>query len=435
MHLRSIAVALVCALPLFAAAAPADDVKSLLDQGKSAEAYALGKRYPEELGNPAFDFYYGVAAIDSGHAGEGVLALERYVANFPENSAARLELARGYFVLGDDARAREEFENVLNSNPPPNVQANIQRFRDAIRARESQYRTTAGFYAEAGVGYDTNASYGPASSNILLPNGSVLPLATGTKTGDSFGYFGVGGQVTHPVAPGVALFAAGNADSKNNATKTIYDIQNVNLAGGISFLREKNLYRLTALYGETIVQNDWLRKLSGGTAEVQHQLDELNILTAGVTLADIRYSTNNNNQNRNVDLTALSVGWRRAFVGDWQPLLTLAANYGSEHDVSGFPEFGRKLWGGRAGVAITPAPRWSLSGAALYQQSRYDGVDTVGGIPRRDKYYGAEAIASYGLDRNWSVRAEYTYAKNTGNIALYEYDRHVVMLKLRYEYK
>src|SRR3954462_12600836 len=144
------ALALTAALPLGLQAAPADEVKALLDQNKAAEAYALGKRNPDQLGNPDFDFYYGVAAVDAGHAGEGVLALERYVANFPDNQAARLELARAYFVLGDNTRAREEFDVVQKNNPPPNVQANIQRFMDAIRARESAYQTTGGFYAEMG---------------------------------------------------------------------------------------------------------------------------------------------------------------------------------------------------------------------------------------------------------------------------------------------
>lgn len=60
-----------------ALAAPADDVKALIEKGNSAAAYVLGKQNPQELGNPVFDFYFGVAAVDSGHAGEGVLALER----------------------------------------------------------------------------------------------------------------------------------------------------------------------------------------------------------------------------------------------------------------------------------------------------------------------------------------------------------------------
>src|SRR3990172_1342356 len=118
---RALIALLLAAAPYSLLAAPADEIKALLDQGNSAEAYALAKKYPNELGSPGFDLYFGIAAIDTGHAGEGVLALERYIANFPANQSARLELARGYFVLGDDARAREEFDAVRKTNPPADV--------------------------------------------------------------------------------------------------------------------------------------------------------------------------------------------------------------------------------------------------------------------------------------------------------------------------
>jgi hypothetical protein len=66
---------LALSAPLASWGAPADDVKALLGKGDAKAAYALAKKHPSELGKPAFDFYFGVAAIDSGHAGEGVLAL------------------------------------------------------------------------------------------------------------------------------------------------------------------------------------------------------------------------------------------------------------------------------------------------------------------------------------------------------------------------
>ena len=106
-------------LPVPLHAAPADDIQALLAKGDAKAAYALAKKHPDQLGRPGFDFYFGIAAIDSGHAGEGVLALERYVITFPNNLEARLELARGYFVLGENQRAREEFSGVLKANPPP----------------------------------------------------------------------------------------------------------------------------------------------------------------------------------------------------------------------------------------------------------------------------------------------------------------------------
>ena len=132
----------LCA-PAWVIAAPADEVKALLEAGKASEAYLLAKKYPDALGDPGFDFYFGIASIDAGNAGEGVLALERYILTFPDNVAARLQLARGYFALGEDARAREEFEALQKLGPPADVSATIDRFLDAIRLRETRYTPIA----------------------------------------------------------------------------------------------------------------------------------------------------------------------------------------------------------------------------------------------------------------------------------------------------
>ena len=422
---------LVLALPAFAA--PVDEVKALIDQGKAAEAYAVAKKYPDELGNPAFDFYYGVAAIDAGHAGEGVLALERYVANFPDNQQARLELARGYYVLGDDARAREEFEGVQKTNPPPGVQANIQRFIDAIHARESQYKTTSGFFAEVGVGHDTNVNGGLNSPNITLPVFGPVTLTTGVKLRDNFLAMAAGGTITHPVAPGVALFGTASADAKANNSQTAFDQGTINVAGGVSVIQDKNLWRATGSYSELSVGHDWYRKATGISGEVNHQLDELQTVSGFVQYAKLDYQPPNDV--RNADLWALGAGYRRAFIGNWQPLLTLSASYGEERDQKNRPDLGRKFYGGRIGLAATPAPRWSASAGLSYQDSRYDGPDILLGQVRKDKYYGVDALVAYALDRNWSLRGEYNYNNNKSNLALYEFERHLFMFKVRYEFK
>src|SRR5581483_1999341 len=427
------ALAFAAALPLAVQAATADDVKALVEQGKAADAYALGRQHPEELGNPAFDFYYGVAAVDAGHAGEGVLALERYVANFPDNQAARLELARAYFVLGDAVRAREEFDNVQKSNPPSSVQANIQRLMDAIRARESQYKTTAGFYAELGVGHDTNVNGGVSSPNVTLPIFGPVTLTTGTKIADNFFYAGAGGNVTMPVAPGVALFGAASADGKYNNQQPSFDQENVNVAGGATYIQDKNLWRLTGSYGELGVGHDWYRKAMGVTGEVNHQIDELQMVNGFVQYAKLDYQPPNDV--RNADLWAVGVGYRKAFIGSWQPLLSIAPSIGEEHNVKARPDQGRNFWGGRVALAVTPAPKWSASVGASYQESRYSGPDVLLLQTRKDRYYGLDGAVAYAIDRNWSVRGEYTHSDNKSNLALYEFKRDLYMIKLRYEFK
>lgn len=431
-HLLALA-AIAAAIPLAAQAAPADDVKALLDQGRAAEAYALAKKHTDQLGSPVFDFYFGVAAIDSGHAGEGVLALERYLANFPDNQAARLELARGYFVLGDDARAREEFDAVLKTKPPAAVEANVQRFMDAIRARESRYQTTAGFYAEAGVGHDTNVNGGVGSPTITLPGFGTVTLLTGVKTGDNFTALALGGNISHPVAPGVAIFGNANADAKLNSHDTAFDQKNIGAAGGLSYITGKNLFRATASYSELHVENDRFRTVAGLTGELNHQLDELQMLSGFVQYAKLEHP--GLNEVRDAKLWALGPGYRRAFIGTWQPLLSLSANYGKEHNEKNRPDLGREFYGARAAIALTPAPKWSVSAGATYQESKYDGPDFLLGVVRKDKYFGLDANVGYAFTRNWSLRGEYQYNDNKSNLALYEYDRHLVAVKLRYEFK
>jgi predicted porin len=116
-------------------------------------------------------------------------------------------------------------------------------------------------------------------------------------------------------------------------------------------------------------------------------------------------------------------------------LFTLSANYGEERNVMSRPDLGRKFYGGRVAVALTPAPKWALAAGLSYQEGKFDAADVLLGVVRKDKYVGLDAILSYALTRTWSVRGEYQYTKNDSNLALYEFDRHLVAVKLRYEFK
>jgi len=435
-ELRFVVYGLAFAFTQAVIAAPADDIKALADKGDAKGAYELGKKYPEELGNPAFDFSFGVAAIDSGHAGEGVLALERYVVNFPENFNARLELARGYFVMGDDQRAREEFNEVLKAKPPAAVVANIERFLDALRAREGTYRTTTGLFIEAGIGYDTNANGGVGNSNINLPVfGNVAVGQAGVKTDTVFNWLAAGANISHPVSPGLAVFAGGQVDFKFNTAGEAaqFDQNNLAVNGGVSYFKDKNFYRLTASHAEVAVDYTRFRDVNSLSGEWLHQLDELQTISPFLQLAEFHYT--GNNKPRDAEFYAAGMGYRRAFIGRWQPLLTVSGNYGNEHNTEGRPDLGREIYGGRVALAVTPAPKWAVSVGATYQNSRYDGPDALLGTTRKDDYYAADVVASYAYTRNLSLRAELLVSKNDSNLELYAYRRDILSFKARYDFR
>ena len=105
-------LALVAAL-VFAATTHAEEIFDLerlqqyFSQPDKRQAYEYASAYREVYeGDPYFDYYYGVAAIDSGKVSEGVFALERVLIAFPDDPVATLELARGYYILEEYSRAR-----------------------------------------------------------------------------------------------------------------------------------------------------------------------------------------------------------------------------------------------------------------------------------------------------------------------------------------
>lgn len=425
---------------LLAAAAPSvnaassEELRALISKGEAAAAYALGKKHPEQLGRPAFDFFFGIAAIDSGHAGEGVLALERYVSHFPGSQQARLELARGYFVLGENQRAREEFSGVLKTNPPAEVVANAERYLDAIRARESTYRTTAGAFIEIGFGYDTNINSGVSNSNINLPIfGPVSVNDAGVRIDRRFLQATAGANLSVPLAPGIALLGSVSGDIKSHEANREFDQTNTGVSGGLRIIDEKNVYHLTAGYSSLGVDYRNFREIAALGAEISRQLDELQSISASVQYATLTHA--GGNTVRDSVLKGGGLGYRLALIGAWRPALTFNGNYSMEDNKRGRDDLARDIYALRSGIALSPAPRWALSTGIGVQFSHYDAADALLQSTRRDHYYGIDFGASYAVQRNLSVRGEVTASKNHSNVELYKFRRDVAAIKIRYETK
>lgn len=415
------------------AAAPSDEVRQLVEQGKSDQAYNLGARHPELSGTPQFDYYFGVAAIDSGHAGQGVLALERVLARRPGDASARMQFARGYLALGDDVRARQEFERALESGPPADMAVVIQSYLDLIRLRQSRERNTARLYLEAGAGVDTNVNADVPGGGIWLPVIGNVGLAPGAaRRRDDFGELATGGELSHPLAPGVALFGGFALDSKNNESARDLSLFRSGLAGGASLTRGSDQLRLALSQSTLWVGGARLRTLSGLDGEWSRTLDDL---------SGVRYSAQWANEDytgldaaRKAQYTALGFEYRQLIISDWRPVLVLGASVGDEHNTENRPDLGRGLYGLRLGFELTPQLRWGLSAGLSYVESRYDGPDPVLGATRRDHFAQLDAAATYLIDRNWSMRGELTLADNRSSLEPYGYTHELAALKLRYEF-
>jgi len=425
-----------CACALAAVAAPVDDLRTAVEAGDSAAAYARHCATSIDAPDrpPEFDLWCGVAAVDIGRSGEGVLALERYVLQFPDDARARLELARAYFYAGDDVRSREEFEAVARTRPPPEVQAGIDRYLAALTDREARYRGRRTAFVEVGGGYDSNANAGVAQADIGLPVlGPVTVDDFGVRKESAFGWLAAGAEIRHPVSAGLTVNASIYGGGAFYGSASEFNLANYGAALGASYRADRNEYSLAYAHGEIALDGSRYRWTDGVGLEWRRQISELSSFALAPQYARIGYD--GDNAARNADLSALSVSYRQVWLRRWQPVLNATLFYGDEHNRESRGDLGRSIRGAGVDVTVSPSAFWALNAGVAYADSDYDAPIPLLDVTRRDRNLGLSVGAIYLVNRNLSVRGEYRYAKNTSNLELYEYTRHVGALKVRYEFK
>jgi surface lipoprotein assembly modifier-like protein len=432
---RAMALLLLCAAAAPLRAEPLDELRALVEAGRSEEAYATYCADPDVTTRPrGFDLWCGVAAVDLGRAGEGVLSIERYVLQFPDDLRGRLELARAYFQAGDNVRAREEFEAVAKAGPPPEVQIGIDRYLAALEAREGRYRTRTSALVEVGAGYDSNANAGVSQANIGLPVlGPVTVDQIGVRTASAFAWLAAAGRIDHPFAPGWSLNGSAYANGMYYADASEFNLGQFGAALGVTRTAAANVYSLSYAHGEIQLDGSRYRWTDGVGFEWRRQLSEQSSFALIPQYARLSYS--GENSARNADLLALSAAYRRMWLKPWHPVLNALVFYGDEHNIENRDDLGRHVFGGAADVTVSPSAFWAFNAGIGYIESRYQAPIPLIEVERRDRNLTLNLSALYLMDSHWSLRAEYQYAHNGSNLELYDYSRHVGALKLRYDFR
>ena len=164
-------------------------------------------------------FRAGMEALSAAHAAPNREArdalLDKAIASFrgmlidrPELIRVRLELARAFFLKGEDSLAKRHFENVLAGKPPAGVALNVNRFLAQIRARKR-------WSARVGMALapDSNISASTDEKTILIDVfGQRLPFTyQGDERRSGIGLsLWAGGEYQYPVSDRARLRAGGD---------------------------------------------------------------------------------------------------------------------------------------------------------------------------------------------------------------------------------
>ena len=215
-------VCIVCILlapPGWGGGAGRGDIEALIEAGRFEDALALLPTPGQgEPAGPETLFFYGLAAIGASQRPDlpdreqvalldaAIAALRTMLIDDPALVRVRLEMARAFFLKGEDALARRHFERVLAGNPPPNVAANVGRFLAEMRARKRW-----NFNLGAALAPDSNISSASDEPTIYYV-GPPFPRdpAELPTSGVGLALWG-GAEYQHPLGRGLRLRAGADA--------------------------------------------------------------------------------------------------------------------------------------------------------------------------------------------------------------------------------
>jgi hypothetical protein len=412
-------------------AAPLDDLRRQVESSQVEQAWRTAQDNPQLIGQPEFDFLYGLAALNAGRVAEGVLALERHLAAAPGNDRARLELARGYFLLGEYPRARSEFDFLLRSKPPAGVRANIDSYLQAMQLREGRnVRGSARLYAEVGGGYDDNVNLATFRDSVNIGFDSVALDNSSRQLGDSFAQVAIGGVHQVRASNQLTLLAGADLDQKANVRWHAFDVTTGGVYLGFTQLSGLALWRMTLGSSELRVGNRRYRDQLQLSLDANVNWSQDLATTTVIQYSELRHATIDRARDaRAVVLAGVITKSLPDLPG--QPSVGARLAHLQEDNLRLRNDLSKRNTVLRVFASLEPLARTRVAISVASGREYFRAEDIAFRSTRRDKNEAVDVSATYALTNTWSLRLEGTWLKGESNQDLFDKHRSAATLKLR----
>lgn len=418
------------------------DADALLKSGNPAAAYALLEPFEfEHAGEARFDYLIGIAALDSGKPDKATFVFERVLTANPGLAAARLEMARAYYQLGDLPRARAEFVATMQQNPSEPTRATIQKYLDAIDGQQIGKTRVSG-YIGGTLGRDSNINYSTDQSQVIVDAYSLSTPVTldpsNVKTADNYFVAAAGGEIHQVLNGNWGLYANGDVRKRSNQTYSQFDLLGLNGRAGIEFETRNNRLRAGVLASQDSLGGARNFDTAGLSGDWRHSLSPANQLNVFAQQVQYRFADpvmQQNDFNRQV----MGGGWLHVFP-DGRSSLSASVYFGSEKDApptssTPSPNGAKRLQGIRIGGQTALSERTVLFASAGKQIGSYDKTSVYFLRQRDDSLYDMTVGANWHWGREWTLRPQLSYFRNDSNIDIYSYDRMDVSLTVRRDFR
>ena len=393
----------------------------LIAQGRPKEALALlAPHEATHAGRTEYDYLLGVAALESGEPSLATFVLERVLAIDPRHTAARLEMGRGYFAMGDDERARREFEAVLRTGPPPSQRAQIERYLERIGGRASAPASRLSGEVEAALGRDSNVNAAGSAGGVLG--------ATPQEGREPGTYLALGAALayTHELGAAHTLFATAALTRREHLDLDGFDWRAADLRAGVRRrLAGGDRLELSLAHDEYDSEDTGRRRIQGVAADWTRAFGARADIGVFAEALRIRYRTADL-QDESSDLLLGGVRGARTLDAAGRTHASASAYAGQDAATGARPDGDRRLLGAEVALAHRLASAVEARLSLVASQSDYDSM-------RRDRYVSAGIGASWRFERRWLLSPELSRAHNRSSIPSGEYGRTEVSVIVRRE--
>lgn len=430
--------------PTFAAEdnAPIAEMDRLITAEQYQQAYELGTAHLQQWeGEPEFDFLYGMAALESGNANEAVFALERVATNSSSGAfreRARLELARAYFIINNLTASENLFNEVLETDPPQNVQQNIQAFLQLIEARKNVQAPSISWSISSALGSDDNIN--SATSNGLIDTpliGQIELNPDAQETDDNFSNSSVSMAFKYPFTRDRSLDLNVILGHLDNFSTDQFDLDNIRAEVAYNWGNQVHRFRHSASIGKVNLDQNAFQDSLALNSSWQRRGDNGWYQSLSGAYTQIRYDTGNGgtrNGLRDVDQLLFTGGLTKITDAFTHSLNIYHAD--ESPDASAGGDHNGRDFGGLAYTLLyslnaqhTPYLRASV------QKVNHDSEHPVFFNSKRNDDTESIAIGWFWqINGQFLITGETAYTDNSSNIPLFDYSRFKTQLGFRYQF-
>lgn len=428
-HFKNYITGIFCFLSLINTAYSDEisDLKELLNNKDFEQAYIFADKIKLTYeGEVEFDVLYANAAIESGHPNEAVYALERIIANQPENQQARLELARAYFLKGEFNNAKELFNAVLTTKPPENVEKNIQQFLSKIEGFLNLNTHQTNAYIEIATGWDGNINSASDSNTFSLGSLQFTLNKNSQKTPSFYTRFKAGGNYLGRVNKFDSYFIAGEISSRNNISNNL-DTDELSISTGYLYINDKTRFRLPVSYQKLNLDSKAYRAVTSLSAELTN-FETQNKYSSYI----VQYGVVNHTDKKVLDFDYINVGYSTILPNDTEDtLFTLSYFVGTELSKLKSNESNTKNYFGISSRFEDSAGSSGINGGFNLNYYQHQAKNTLFGKTRADILASVYIGYKWNLSEKWNIESNLNYTNNFSNISIYEFNRILAEVKTR----